>query len=235
MRRMGIVVAMILAAALCAAQAQAQEAQSRWYWSAHGGLMSVPDARVNPALGESGTQLGRGSSEFDTGFRTSVSVGRAFGPLRVEGEAFYGEVDFTVDLEWDQAQLAAIFPPAALASLSGDALPEKVEDEASLQGLMLNGWYDFALEGGLKPYVGGGAGLLDVDASEAEGSGFAWQVGAGLGYQISENMALDVGYRYLRSAFKLEDSSRLGTFTLKSKSDDVVESHSFSVGLRFRF
>jgi opacity protein-like surface antigen len=74
--------------------------------------------------------------------------------------------------------------------------------------VLANAWYDFSL-GGVTPYVGGGIGWADteLDGRYAGGvigpfdfsdSGFAWQVGAGVNFDVSPNITLGVGYRYFK-------------------------------------
>ena len=81
--------------------------------------------------------------------------------------------------------------------------------------LMANGYYDIPIESfPLVPYVGAGIGLahnsLNGVSVAAPGTGvarftgndtnqFAWQLSAGLAYNFSPNLALDVGYRYLHA------------------------------------
>ncbi len=72
--------------------------------------------------------------------------------------------------------------------------------------LMANLWRDFEL-GGFKPYVGGGVGmgLMDVHVDFCNGCnheiestelGLAAQVGSGIRFDVSDNLTLDVGYRF---------------------------------------
>jgi opacity protein-like surface antigen len=82
--------------------------------------------------------------------------------------------------------------------------------------LMANGYYDFTLDAiqPLVPYVGGGIGIarnsVDGFSVAVPGTGvanltgrdtnqFAWQLSAGVSYNFSPTLALDVGYRYLHA------------------------------------
>ena len=81
--------------------------------------------------------------------------------------------------------------------------------------LMLNGYYDIPIESfPLVPYVGGGIGLAHNSLHGASvavpGTGvanftgndtdqFAWQLSAGVSYNFTPSLALDVGYRYLHA------------------------------------
>jgi len=72
--------------------------------------------------------------------------------------------------------------------------------------LLANAIYDLPVSWVVKPYVLGGVGYAknsatveNVSLISVESSGVAWQVGAGLNYQISEGTKVGVGYRYLNT------------------------------------
>ena len=80
---------------------------------------------------------------------------------------------------------------------------------------MANIWRDFSVIGGLDIYAGGGIGAggyrsvvsteLPVPDLNADNrvSTFAWQAGGGLIYDVSDHMAVDLGYRF----FSIGDST----------------------------
>lgn len=67
--------------------------------------------------------------------------------------------------------------------------------------LMANVWWDFPIAG-FTPYIGGGIGYASNEVEHGlimngnDGS-FAWQLGAGANFPISDTMALGIGYRYM--------------------------------------
>jgi opacity protein-like surface antigen len=71
--------------------------------------------------------------------------------------------------------------------------------------LMTNLWRDVDLGNGFKPYIGGGVGLGLMDVNivygnnhEVDGTnlGLAAQVGSGVRLDVTDNMTLDLGYRF---------------------------------------
>jgi opacity protein-like surface antigen len=79
---------------------------------------------------------------------------------------------------------------------------------------LANAYFDIGTWYGITPFIGGGIGVAtnflsnwyDISAQPAGGFGyasdktqanFAWQVGAGLAYNVTPNLKLEVAYRYL--------------------------------------
>jgi opacity protein-like surface antigen len=98
---------------------------------------------------------------------------------------------------------------AQKVSLSRVGLTVKVKT----LGALINGYYDFPNRTKFTPYASAGLGWLQNKISEtrtgsakfngmgsATRSSFAWQLGAGVSYAVSKNVAIDLGYRYLDRA-----------------------------------
>ncbi len=206
-----IAAAMVLVLMLWAAESRAQ-----WYVSMNGGVSSQSDVE---AVGEytgrvTGQPLTDIKVDTDAGYRIGGAVGRSMGAVRVEGEAFYGKADYDASL---------------VAGTLG-----RFEDSNDLEqwGVLLNTWYDFAWEGGMTPYVGGGLGYYRSEAKRSAGGenvndGAMWQVGAGMSFGIGRTMMIDAGYRFMRGFSKLKDD--LQGF----RYDKPIESHGFVLGLRW--
>ncbi len=109
--------------------------------------------------------------------------------------------------------------------------------EANTWSIMANLWYDYDLGNNVVAIVGGGIGAahldLEYNASMAtyfsgtanyrlddSGWGFAYQVGAGLGYDLGGGMMLSAQYRYFAT-----------TDIDVGNTDLAVQSHNFLVGL----
>ena len=101
--------------------------------------------------------------------------------------------------------------------------------------VMLNAYYDIDTGTKFTPYVGAGIGMArlkakiddEQDFSKSKTT-FAWQVGAGVSYAMTENVSLDAGYRYTDS----------GDVTVKGdegKAKFESTSHEFLLGARYAF
>lgn len=80
----------------------------------------------------------------------------------------------------------------------------------STAAFMLNGYVDLGTWAGVTPYLGAGVGLAnhrmkgltDVGAglgyaNDSSKTNFAWALMAGLGYNVTQNLKIDMGYRYM--------------------------------------
>lgn len=117
---------------------------------------------------------------------------------------------------------------------------------------LANAYFDLGTWYGITPFVGGGVGVgtnwlqnfYDVSAQPAGGFGysrdrmqtnFAWQLSAGLAYNVTPNLKLEVGYRYL-------DLGRFNTNVIACQGVAVcpgevqsfsLASHDVRVGFRY--
>ena len=62
------------------------------------------------------------------------------------------------------------------------------------------------------------------ESYSADDNNFAWQVGAGVGYALNDNVSLDAGYRYVDYGDFTEDGTKLET-----------SAHELYVGARYAF
>ncbi len=117
-----------------------------------------------------------------------------------------------------------------------------LDAKVNVQTLLFNVYYDFRNSSDFTPYVGAGVGMAFVRGfatadrytaagahvahASAEGysTSFAWQIGGGVAYALTENVSADLGYRYLG---------------LGHSGDDIIGgysgAHEFSLGIRFTF
>ena len=109
--------------------------------------------------------------------------------------------------------------------------------------LMLNGYYDFGTWSSITPYVGAGAGLAYLRATDyATSSGqafgnksdvnFAWNVMAGAAFDITDQLKLDANYRLVNFGKARTGHSTSATQPNPVKFEDLY-AHEFRVGLRY--
>lgn len=160
---------------------------NRFYVGIHGGGLFVEDSDVSNS-GASGT------IEFDPGF----AVGGVFGYKLKQGVRFEGEYTYR-RAGADGGCVSGV----GCASASGDT----IDGHADAHAIMANVFYEPKF-GKWLPYVGGGLGIgvvgyeadgtiagISVEADDSDAV-FAYQAGAGIGYELTENHLVSLGYRY---------------------------------------
>jgi opacity protein-like surface antigen len=115
-------------------------------------------------------------------------------------------------------------------------------DVESLVGLV-NAYLDLDLDLPVRPFVGGGIGAayLKVDAGDNspidvddDAGAFAWNLLAGVGYDVTESVALTATYRYLRLE-GTDFSADLAGVDVGDLDVDDVGLHEVLLGLRYTF
>lgn len=193
-----------------------------WYVSVFGGLSLAKD--------EDGSFIDASSStvyfdlDLDNGFTAGIAVGAQF------NEWLRGEVEFSGN--WHDVE--------GFVGSSADPTTTAVEGDESALFALANLWLDVPVGEFFRPYVGGGVGFgrLNVELETTLGSslvddsdwGFAWQVGAGVAFDISSNMAIDVGYR-----FKSIENADIEVDDDAEDIEKDYRSHNILLGLRFGF
>ncbi len=98
--------------------------------------------------------------------------------------------------------------------------------------VMANAYFDFLTCTAWTPYVGAGIGASYLKADDGEYAksvyNLAWQVMAGLTYDINGNWALDAGYRYA-------DLGRVRRYTGDSVTKITARDHEIMFGVRYTF
>ena len=110
--------------------------------------------------------------------------------------------------------------------------------------LFLNGYFDIPTKTAFTPYVGAGLGLARVkmvaktvseeglDKFKMSRTKVAYQLGAGVGYELTKNWTLDAGYRYIDYGTvkkRYDDEDGIGKDKLGTKA------HNFYLGGRYTF
>ena len=121
--------------------------------------------------------------------------------------------------------------------------PTKLTSKMTSKTVLFNGYYDFTNTTKFTPFVGGGIGFsmnntktngsLTNGTSPAEGTksktDFAWNVGGGVAYNLTEHIILDVTYRYADLGKAVWQA---GTAQLTSNN---LYTNEFLFGARYQF
>ena len=161
--------------------------------------------------------VGSGSADVDleAGLFASIAGGHSFGNgLALEVEGVYAGND------GNDEDVQAIFGAGSDASVSTLGVLANAKYEFN------TGWHN------VSPYVGAGIGYgsvnIDVDGLDDDQGGFMWQAKAGVVIATNDQLAWDIGYRYLR--FPQYDETAGGS-TLKVDTG----AHVLSAGARITF
>jgi opacity protein-like surface antigen len=178
-----------------------------------GASFATLDDPVHDSLREE-TSINR--TVLTAGGAAGMAYARENGQLRVEFEG-RGRDDLTRHWSVAEPEVAADFSWAASDGWS----------------TMANVWRDFAINERWLVYAGGGIGAggyrysLDGDVavgpvflvgyrSDVQVAAFAWQIGGGAVYNVTERVALDVGYRF----FAIDQAD--ATYSLRIAGDVVA-------------
>lgn len=224
----------LLASTAAAAMALATPAQAagNWYVGVFGGGNWVTDhsfsvATAPTASADTLSWSTDGEAGFIVGGAVGLHLNQLMGGLRAEIEVAYRQN--TVDGLWQSNTTT----PTAVSSGTLDI-------DHSTFSVMANVWYDIDV-GSISPYIGGGIGWAETELDgrylggvtgpfDFSDSGFAWQLGAGINFDVSPNVKLGVGYRYFEGPDVTVGS--LNTFNAATADVDS-ENHSAIVSLTF--
>lgn len=152
-----------------------------------------------------------GPATFDTGYGFSGAFGNQFGQFSnfdLRGEVEFGYLNASVD---------------------NIPAPFSIETDA-IYGFA-NAYADFDFGFPLTPYIGGGIGYARTQAefsngvvsAQATDDNFAWNLTAGVSYELTADVSLDVGYRFIQ----------LTDVTFGPLSDNV-DIHQVNAGVRVK-
>lgn len=181
------------------------------YASANIGIASLNDADVV-------TSDSNRSYESDIGLAVNAAIGYDFGSTRLEGEISYQENDLDK------------------RNRDGETSVGISDGDSSSTAFLINGYFDFENESSITPFISLGVGWAKIKVSDIETkdgdswntSGddivLAYQIGAGLGFAVTNNAFIDIKYRYF------------GTDDVDLADDEVeYSSHNLYVGTRVHF
>jgi opacity protein-like surface antigen len=160
---------------------------------------------------------------------------------------------------WFRADVTAEWrkPANVSATNSGSNYVDGYSDERAKFGanaLMLNGYVDLGTWSGLTPYLGAGVGVARKEVKDwttqvicftgactpsgpggtipdSSKTGLAWSLMGGLGVQLTDQLSLDIGYRFLNLGGM---TTKADAFGVAAKLDDV-KVNEVRLGMRYMF
>lgn len=117
----------------------------------------------------------------------------------------------------------------------------------SARYVFVSGYWDITNYAGFTPYVGGGIGASYNESSGSVFYGddeykdvinggnydFSYHVTFGMSYDVTQNMKIDLAYRYVdfgSASGKVSYSSQVGSYDV-----EAIDAHEVKVGLRYQF
>jgi opacity protein-like surface antigen len=206
-----------------------------WYVSVLGGRSSPQDLGL--AWSDATTAYDV-EAALDDGFMAGIAMGaqlndRLRGEVELSGH--WHEVDEPLAVDYYAS-------PTDFGSFTDEA-----QGEVSAMFLIANLWLDLPLGGVMRPYVGGGVGIGRLDAeitATTNGSdhvflddsdwGFAYQLGAGVAFDMTPTIAVDLGYRFKGINAELDVAVDYFFDPALDDPDTHYRSHSAVIGLRWR-
>lgn len=196
-------------------------ANMNWYVSAFGGVSLWN--KYDPTW--SGYTY---NMKFKTGFIAGAAIG-------VDG-ILMENLRHEVEVSYMETKLKSLASTAPFIGIGPSGKTSSVN-------VLFNTWYDIDFGGPIKPYLGGGLGVgfMKSRAAVTNGAGlqwsgsdtgFAFQLGAGAKYEVTENIALDVSYRF-RGVLDVNFTPAAAFPGGFSKDDFLV--HTVQAGVSFKF
>lgn len=99
--------------------------------------------------------------------------------------------------------------------------------------ILANAYLDFKTLSAFTPYISAGAGYqfnhlsYEIYKKTSTPHAFAWQIGGGVAYNITNALSVDLGYRYLTSTYSTKYQNRDTKF--------VTDYHQFRLGANYAF
>lgn len=187
-----------------------------------------------------------------------ASLGRTIGGSVLAGDGFAGDIGNSALFEAGvgyqlpynlRADLTVGYRPGFKVESreARGTLPVNADADVKNWAVMANLYYDIATGTAFTPYVGAGLGVAfnkvdDVTYSFGAGrihengkskTNFAWSLQAGAAYAVTQNVKVDLGYRYIDlGGFETGGSSTVGAV---AKSEGDVRAHEVKIALRYAF
>ena len=161
---------------------------------------------------------------------------------------FDGDIIGGYDFGQFRAELELAYKSAGLDGVEADFGDGSIEVDAdgdvSVWSIMGNVLWNPTFSDRWDAYLGGGIGWAwtkfepDFEGDEGDDfkdNAFAWQLIAGVGYQISDSIELGLKYRYFQTKFSTSDDIDVGDGFVDVDIDGQIHTHSLLASVIFGF
>lgn len=169
---------------------------------------------VNADLGGNAENISLEHS-FDTGFVMGGNGGYDFGSIRAEGEVTYRRNDLNK------------FTTHATVDGTNISTSSNSDGYVSSLGFMANCFLDYDNDSRFTPYGGGGVGLSITkhsNGSSQDDTVFAYQLGAGLAFEATEFITIELSYRFFGTS-----DPELGSTTVEYITHNILLGFRFTI------
>lgn len=231
-----------------AASAQGAADSTGAYVSLDAGVSKPSDVRIEyydegGVLGGTGAQdTARFRADLGSAVTFGGALGYDFGIIRADVELNYSRNKVkTLGIEslngtavtLTAADRAEVCDYLEVDSCGGSGNAFQVDGYKLRQlSALANAWFDVPTGSPVTPYVGGGLGIAGYEVDGEGKARFAWQLGAGVGFDISPSVTLSADYRHRQiKGATIEDEDFPDAGVRISK----VKSNLFTASVRFKF
>jgi opacity protein-like surface antigen len=203
------------------------DAGANWYLRGSAGVGLPASPSLRPYTVPGATTRGE---DLHAGWAVSGAIGYQWGWLRSDISLDYlGRRDFS----------------ERFAGACGTSCSGTLKGECSAIPVLANFYYDIGTWKGITPYLGAGLGAAHLQWDDlklaghcngpcpaASGAGhwrFAWQVGAGVSYAVSEKVSVDADYRLLDLG-----SAGAGSTARGNVAADTIWDNELRISLRYK-
>ncbi len=200
-----------------------------------------------------GASVGTSDDDHDDAFGGALAIGYDFDkkfnvPVRAELEySIFSQTEAGVGAE---------------VKRSGPNLGLSLDQKLDIQTLFFNIYYDIKTGTPITPYIGAGLGMafvdaksnisgnttwgsalsLDTDRGTESNTNFAWNVGAGAAWAFTDNLSVDLGYRFASlgevKSDTIDTTATVGPISISGDVSSKTENlymHQVMLGLRYTF